>query len=165
METAPTSTVLGIDGPVSRRRVMVRGGNKSAGDVVMFDLPAGDAATTDYAIGSTNSALVNVVTPVSGQLTHGLFGVMQADATDDNPGYITLEGFCTAYLIKSSGDISAGDMLVVDTSGNLTPDGAIGRKAVAWFAPLDGAAMSGPSTRTLGRVFFSGVNPIGVHAG
>lgn len=165
METAPTATVLGIDGPVARRRVMVRGGNKSRGDVVMFDLPAGDAATTNSVVGDPNSSLVNVVTPVSGQLPHGLFGVLQDAATDDNPGYVSLEGFATAYLIKSSGNIAAGDALCVDTSGNLTPDGALGRKIVGFYAPLDGSTLTGPSTRTLGRVFFSGVNPIGAHAG
>lgn len=165
MPYGPTASVLGLDGPDHRRRVYVRGGDKVRGDVLMFDLPGGDEATTDIEVASKSSSLVNVVAPTTAQLTHGIFGVLHKDTTDDRPGYVALGGFVMAYLIKSSGNINAGDLLVPTTAMNLSPDGTLGHKAVAFFAPLDGATMVAPTTRTLGRVYFSGVNPIGAHAG
>lgn len=160
----PTQS-LGFDTGLVRRRVIVRGGNKSAGDVVQLDLAQSDAATTDNNISATTSGLVNAITPESGMLDHGLFAVMEAATSDDQKGYGVFCGFANAFLIKSSGDIAAGDALCVDTSGNLTPDGALGRKFVAIYAPLDGTTLTAPTTRTLGRVWFNGVNGIGTHAG
>ena len=160
----PTQS-LGFDTSLVRRRVIVRGGNKAAGDVVQLDLAQTDAATTDNNIAATTSGLVNAITPASGMLDHGLFAVMESAALDDQKGYGIFCGFATAYLIKASGDIAAGDALCVTTAGNLSPDGALGRKFVAVYAPLDGATLSAPTTRTLGLVWFNGVNGIGTHAG
>lgn len=161
----PTQASLGFDTGLVKRRVIVRGGNKAAGDVVQLDLAQSDAATTDNAVSATTSGLVNVIAPESGMLDHGMFAVMEAATSDDQKGYGIFCGFATAYLIKGSGDIAAGDALCVTTAGNLSPDGALGRKFVAIYAPLDGATLSAPTTRTLGRVWFNGVNGIGTHAG
>lgn len=161
----PTQAALGFDTGLVRRRVIARGGNRAAGDVLQLDLAKSDAATTNNNVADSASGLVNVITPATAMLKHGLFCIMETAVDDDQKGYGIFCGFATAYLIKSSGNIAPGDALVVDTSGNLTPDGAIGRKFVAVYAPLDGSTLTSPSTRTLARVWFNGVNGIGAHAG
>lgn len=165
MGYSPTAAALGIDGPADRRRVIVRGGNRSKGDCLQFDLAQTDAATTNANVADPASSLVNVVTPATAMLAYGCFGMLLESTLDDQKGYVCIEGFCDAYCIKASGDINPGDPLVVDTNGNLSADGTLGYKIVAYYAPLDGSAMSAPSTRTIGRVYFSGVNPIGAHGG
>ena len=165
MAIHPTQAALGYDCPLVRRRVIVRGGNKVLGDVVQLDLALTDAATTTNTVAATTSGFVNVVTPASAMLPHGLFGVLEENTNDDQKGYAVFEGFCFAYLIKSSGNIAPGDALCVTTAGTLSPDGALGRKYVAFYCPLDGSTLSSPSTRTLARVWFSGLNGIGTHAG
>lgn len=165
MNIHPTQAAIGFDTGTDKRRVIVRGGNKVRGDVVQHDLAMSDAATTNNRVADPNSGLVNVITPESGQLAHGLFCVLESDINDDQKGYALYSGFCTAYCIKASGDISPGDPLTVDTAGNLTADGSLGHKIVAVYAPLDGSTLTAPSTRTLARVQFSGINPIGAHGG
>lgn len=165
MSIHPTQAALGFDSGTVRRRMIVRGGAKAAGDVVQNDLAMSDAATTNMNVADANSGLVNVITPESGQLASGLFSVMYEATPDDQKGYATFTGFATAYCIKASGNIEPGDPLTVDTSGNLTADGSASHKIVAFYSPLDGSTLTSPSTRTLARVWFNGINGIGAHGG
>lgn len=162
MSYESTSSPLGFHTPALRNRVIVRGGDRVRGLTLMHDLANSDADVTDNETGRETSGFANVVTPTSGALGHGIFCVLEKATSDNQKGYVTYEGFVNALIIKASGNVAAGDPLTVDTNGHLTADGTIGHKIVAEYAPLDGATLTAPTTATLGRVRFSGFNPIGV---
>lgn len=125
----------------------------SVGDVGAFDIANNNAAVTNNNSGDASSGLANVVSPTAGDIVCGVLCVWLQNVTTGQRGKVLIEGETDGYLIKASGNLAAGDPLVATTAKNLSSDHSAGDRVIA----ICKTALTAPSTRTLGRVFFSGI--------
>lgn len=152
----------GFDPAPKTALVTKRGGDGVVGDLVALDLPNNDADVSDNTVGGAASGFRNVVVPTASDYRWGQVAVLAENIGDNRSGRVVFEGECQAYVIKASGNIAKGDPLYASVTsgvGVLTADAVAGSKIVA--RSLEDK--TGPSTKTLCRVAFSGVHALGVH--
>lgn len=139
-------------------RVVARGGAKTRGDLVQFDLDWAnkDAATTTATLGATTSVHVNVVTPTAAGIILHPMGICLEDIADDGYGWIRVKGTVEAKVEKSSGadNINTGAGCIGTTSGTL--DNALTADA-RYLAMALGALSGTPAiAATMIPVYFDG---------
>lgn len=134
----------------------------SKGEVGMLDMALSDADVDNFRAGSATSAFANMINPsTNGTKFPALLGVADEDIADNGEGYFVLQGVVDALVIKSSGNIAAGDPLVATTDGNLDAELAADEKVVG----IAMEAATGPNTATLKQVLFDGICGFGTEGG
>jgi len=136
-------------------RATVRGGAVTKGDVLMLDILASDAAVTT-ADGKPTGIFGSFVTPTAAMVlgqTMTMGGVALEDASDDARCNLQIVGDVNAFVIGASGSMAIGTDLIVTTAKNLDIISATGEV----FCGVGLEAVTTPTTRTLGRVFFNGL--------
>jgi len=138
----------------------MRGGAAVAGDLLMQDYLASDAATSTAGaanIGLSTHIMANVIAPsAAGILVTSAgpyFGVALRAAADDTLVRLQTFGYCTAFVIAASGSTAIGSGLVGTTAKNLDLVVASNERTLAQAQEV----MTTPTTRTLGEVLFNGV--------
>ncbi len=139
--------------------IIVRGGDKAAGDILELDIANADAVVLSNATSGDDSGFSNMLAPTAARVKGGgIHAVCLEDILDDTVGLVRVQGIIdSAFCIKAAGDISAGDPLVVTTSKNLDGTPAAGER----YDAMALAALSSPSTRTLSKVLFDGIYGFG----
>lgn len=151
----PVNSAVGIGEFPARPIVIARGGNRSRGEVVKFDLAMTDPDTTNNREGDENSGLTNVVDlTAAARRGHGVLAVCEADIGDNDRGYAKVYGFVKALVQKASGNIALDDPLVAHVDGYLTADLQSGDRIVAFARE----AVTAPTTPTIAEVAFDGVH-------
>lgn len=153
MYDAPVGQSLGLSADSIIRRVILRGGSFVVGDVAMFDFGFSNAATTNFIVGDSASCMVNVVAPTAAGLKVYPHCIILTAGDDGQKVQALIRGDFDPYLIKASGNIAKGDMLVATTAKNLSPDHTGGERVLA----VAREALTAPSTRTRGSVSFNGL--------
>lgn len=133
------------------------GGARVVGDVVMFDLDAGDADTTDYVSGSENSVFTNVILPETTHLRDGWFAIvtdLRTGAGADNTEMtVCVRGRVTALIGSAA---SKGAALIAANGVDSLDDtaGTAGQKIIGkLLVPTTGAATA--------EVIFNGIEGFG----
>jgi hypothetical protein len=129
------------------------------GQVGQFDLARSNANVTNALVGSPNSALANIIAPAAAGIAAGLLCVAQTALSNNIRGRCLLRGRTKALVIKAAGNIAAGDQLVANTSGYLSPDHSAGDRIVARAL----VAVTAPAAATLTEVDFDGVNGLATY--
>ncbi len=126
----------------------------SKGDLLMFDMAASDSNVSSVEAGSVDSIYANVIAPTDPAFDSYFLCVALAAASSGASVQVRLEGHIDeAYVIKSSGNVAIGDSLYPDANKNLSANTASSGDRIIGFAR---AAVTGPSTRTLAKVYFNG---------
>lgn len=165
MLIAPNNQVLGLAFDHRTMRVIVRGGDQLAGQLMAFDLTQIDDATSNGHVADTGSSLVNVIVPATPLLAYGLFCILENDILDDHYGWATVWGRVKALCIEAGGDntLTPGQPLQGNTSGNLMLAASQGAKILGTYSPVDGSDLA-CATATLGEVLFNGIAGWNTHA-
>ena len=147
----------------------MRGGAATAGDLLMQDYLASDAATSTA--GAANVRLsthitANVIAPsAAGILTDvgPFFGLAVRSVADDALVRLCMFGYASAFVIAASGSLAIGSSLVGTTAKNLDLVDAVGERHLAQSQ----AVVTTPTTRELGEVGFNGIGHLwtGVNVG
>lgn len=145
---------LGFDVVPRVFNVVVRGGDASQGDVMMFDMGNTDASVFNNVPGARDSGFVSVIPPNAAGVQGGsILCVLMQDISDDESGIAWTVGIIdNVYVIDGADSVAIGDLLVATTSKNCDAVTAQGERYIG----IAMEAQTTPSTRTLSKVWFNG---------
>ena len=159
----PQATTLGIDPQNIDVKVTMRGGTAAAGDVLVFDLDATDAAVTSGVPGTMASIWSNVraaaAAEIAGQSSAFVCVALEAMA-DDAEGMVRIHGIVDAFVIGAAGSMAVGTQLVLAASNNADIVQATGERIIG----IGLEAVASPTTRTLGSIYINGFISLGIAA-
>lgn len=155
-------TEKGLRFPAVDREITNRsGGAWVIGDVIQLDLTQSESEVTSVAFGEDASIWANAINPTAAGVQGSIMGVVvETDGIADNAtGTVRFQGVVDqAYVIKATGNIAIGDKLVATTARNLDADRASNEMIIG--RSLE--AKTTPTTRTLAKVWFDGINGFGI---
>lgn len=138
------------------------GSTMALGDVVMVDCVTGpqtESASTDPG-GEGTSVFSNVDAPTAAGIKYGVLAVCveQGGVADNAKGRFCLCGVLDdVYVIDAADSVAIGDPLVATTAKNLDAVIVGGAGVHERIVGIALEALTTPSTRTLGKVWFNGL--------
>lgn len=165
---AAFGTAYGIQMPTLRVPLWNRTGSAASnGQLVMLDLAKSATEVTSYTIGLSTSAYGNFVDPTTAGASTDRFYMGLVDESggigDDESGMVLLHGIkADGLVIRDSGSITAGDLLIADVS-NFSLEGmsSLTSGFVHFARALEDVTT--PTSNTAAPVEFDGINmPWGV---
>jgi hypothetical protein len=139
-----------------RPKVMNRTGSAvGVGDVLQFDLLASQAETTTVSLGESSSIFSNVIAPTAAAIrgeAWTIFCVALTAGADNTEIQVQTYGILPAFVIGAAGSMAVGTDLVVTTAKNFDIVSEAGEIIVG----IGAAAVTTPTSRTLGLVYFNG---------
>jgi hypothetical protein len=145
------------------------GGSVVDGQLVMLDLALSSTEAVSFTFGAADSGWANFVDPTSAgaSTTRYIFGLVDQSGgiSDDQSGNILIQGIkSNALVIRDSGSISIGDLLIADTT-NMSLEGMASPTSGYIYLARAQQAVTTPTSNTSAAVAFFGFGmPFGVAA-